>query len=89
LHRQFMGAEGYTKFRNDRGVPEIRIGVREFECIGASPPHDHPHVHIEMRGDETILCLYCATSVRFDEGLGPDNADPPDCSYPEGRCLSS
>jgi hypothetical protein len=33
---------GYPKFRNDRGVPEICIGVREFECIGVSPPQDHP-----------------------------------------------
>jgi uncharacterized Zn-finger protein len=39
---------GYPKFRNDRGVPEICIGVREFECIGESPPQDHPHVYINM-----------------------------------------
>jgi hypothetical protein len=31
---------GYPKFRNDRGVAEIRIGVREFDCIGVSPPQD-------------------------------------------------
>jgi uncharacterized Zn-finger protein len=31
-------------FMNDRGVPEVRIGVREFKCIGVSPPQDHPHV---------------------------------------------
>jgi uncharacterized Zn-finger protein len=76
-----MEAEGYAKFRNDRGVPEIRIGVREFECIGASPPHDHPHIYLEMGGNETLLCLYCATSFRFDAGLGPDEADPSDCLY--------
>jgi hypothetical protein len=29
-----MSGSGYLKFRNDRGVPEICIGVREFECIG-------------------------------------------------------
>jgi hypothetical protein len=33
-----------SKFRNDRGVPEIRVGVSEFKCIGISPPQDHPHV---------------------------------------------
>jgi hypothetical protein len=27
-----MSGSGYLKFRNDRGVPEIRIGVREFKC---------------------------------------------------------
>jgi uncharacterized Zn-finger protein len=76
-----MGADGYAKFRNDRGVPEIRIGVREFEFFGASLPHDHPHIYTEMRGDETIPCLYCATSFGFAAGLGSDKADPPDCLY--------
>jgi hypothetical protein len=33
-----MSGSGYLKFRNDRGVSEIRIGVREFKCIGESPP---------------------------------------------------
>jgi uncharacterized Zn-finger protein len=84
-----MGPDGYRTFRNDGGLPEIRIGVREFGCIGASPPHDHPHVFIEMGDGETILCLYCATSFRFDEGLGPDNADPPDCLYRDNQGLSS
>jgi uncharacterized Zn-finger protein len=44
-----MSSSGYPKFRNDRGVPEICIGVKEFECIGVSPPHDHPHIYINMR----------------------------------------
>ena len=29
-----MSGIGYPKFRNDRGVPEICIGVKEFKCIG-------------------------------------------------------
>jgi hypothetical protein len=29
-----MSGSFYLKFRNDHGVPEISIGVREFECIG-------------------------------------------------------
>jgi chaperonin GroEL len=36
-----MSGGGHLKFRNDRGVPEICIGVREFKCIGVSPPQDH------------------------------------------------
>jgi len=28
-----MSGIGYPKFRNDRGVPEICIGVKEFKCI--------------------------------------------------------
>ena len=45
-----MSDSGHPKFRNDRGVPEICIGVREFECIGVSPPQDHPHIYIDMGG---------------------------------------
>ncbi len=49
---------GYLKFRNDRGVPEICIGVREFKCIGVSPPQDHPHIYINMgRGGRDPLSL--------------------------------
>jgi uncharacterized Zn-finger protein len=45
---------------------EICIGVKEFMCIGESPPQDHPHVYINMGEANTILCLYCATRFRFD-----------------------
>jgi uncharacterized Zn-finger protein len=57
---------GYLKFRNDRGVREIRIGVKEFKCIGASPPQDHPHVYINMGAADTTLCPYCGTRFRLD-----------------------
>ena len=82
-------AEGHPRLHNDRGVPEIRIGVREFECIGASPPHDHPHIYIEMGSDETILCLYCATFFHFDATLGPDETYPYDCLYSSNHRRSS
>ena len=67
-----MSGRGYPKFRNDRAVAEIRIGVREFNCIGVSPPHDH------MGEQNAILCPYCATRFRFDPRLGPSEADPPE-----------
>lgn len=70
-----------SKFRNDRGVPEIRIGVREFKCIGVSPPQDHPHVYINMGEADTVLCLYCATRFRFDPRLTASDADPPDSYF--------
>jgi len=72
---------GYPKFKNDRGVPEICIGVKEFKCIGASPPHDHPHVYINMREADMIPCPYCATPFRFDPRLAPLEADPPDSVF--------
>ena len=56
-----MSGGGYPTFKNDRGVPEICIGVKEFMCIGESPPQDHPHVYINMGEADTILCpLYVA-----------------------------
>ncbi len=72
---------GYPKFRNDRGVPKICIGVREFECIGVSPPQDHPHIYIDMAEADTILCPYCGTRFRFDPRLTPLDADPPDSFF--------
>lgn len=74
-------ASRYPKFRNDRAVSEIRIGVREFKCIGVSPPQDHPHVYINMGGEDTILCPYCATRYRYDQRLAPSEADPPDSLF--------
>ena len=65
-----MSGSGYPKFRNDRAVAEIRIGVREFNCIGVSPPLDHPHVYINMGEQDAILCPYCATRFRFDPRPG-------------------
>ena len=32
-------------FHNDLGVPVIEIGAKEFMCVGAMPPFDHPHVY--------------------------------------------
>jgi uncharacterized Zn-finger protein len=70
-----------SKFKNDRGVPEIRIGVSEFKCIGILPPQDHPHVYINMGEADTILCPYCATRFRFDPRLTASDADPPDSFF--------
>ena len=76
-----MEGEGYAKFKNDQGVAEIKIGVREFKCAGASAPQDHPHIYLDMGKDDTILCPYCATLFRYDERLGPRESDPPDCVF--------
>ena len=59
----------------------IRIGVKEFNCIGVSPPHDHPHIYLDVGNDDRILCPYCATLFRIDPRLGPGEADPPDCLF--------
>jgi uncharacterized Zn-finger protein len=76
-----MMVSRYPKFRNDRAASEIRIGVREFNCIGVSPPHDHPHVYIDMGDKDTILCPYCGTRYRYDPRLLPSEADPEDSIF--------
>ncbi len=73
--------DNYAKFRNDHGAAEIRIGLKKFKCIGVSPPHDHPHIYLDMGDDDTILCPYCAVLFRYDPRLSPGETDPPDCSY--------
>ena len=80
-----MPGSGYLKFRNDPGVPEIFIGVKEFKCIGMSPPQDHPHIYIDMGEADAILCPYCGTRFRFDPRLTPLDADPPDSLFDENR----
>ena len=73
--------DNYGKFTNDNGATEIRIGLKQFKCIGVSPPHDHPHIYLEMGDDDTILCPYCGTLFRFDARLNSREADPPDALY--------
>jgi uncharacterized Zn-finger protein len=74
-------AGGHPKFRNDHAAREIRIGAREFHCVGVSPPDDHPHVYINMGDLDSILCPYCATPFRFDPHLAPSEAEPSECLY--------
>jgi uncharacterized Zn-finger protein len=79
-----IGSSGrLPKFQNDGAAAEIRIGAREFNCIGVSPPHDHPHVYINMGKEDSILCPYCATRYRYDPRLGPFEADPHDSLFVE------
>ncbi|MGB5949838.1 MAG: zinc-finger domain-containing protein [Parvibaculum sp.] len=73
-----MHGQGTPKFSNDAGVSEIRIGVREFECMGALPPNDHPHVFLDMGRDTEILCPYCSTLYKFDASLKADQSVPAD-----------
>ena len=56
-------------FANDQGVEKIGIGVKEFQCMGARPPHDHPHVYLDMGADGQILCPYCSTLFVYTAGL--------------------
>jgi uncharacterized Zn-finger protein len=65
-----MAGNGHAKFKNDRGLLEIRIGVKEFKCAGASAPQDHPHIYLYMDAADTITCSYCATLFHYAPRLG-------------------
>jgi uncharacterized Zn-finger protein len=69
-------------FKNDLGVPVIEIGAKEFKCVGASPPHDHPHVFLDMGEDSEIVCPYCSTLYRFDPKLDSHASRPPESALP-------
>jgi hypothetical protein len=51
------------------------------ELVSVSPPHDHPHVYINMGDQDAILCPYCATRYRYDPRLAPFEADPQDSLF--------
>ena len=67
-------------FHNDAGVSVIEIGAREFMCVGALPPFDHPHVFIDMGAAIEAICPYCSTHFVFDASLH-GGADPAECVY--------
>lgn len=69
------------KFRNDDGVEEIRIGAKEFKCMGATPPYDHPHVFLDMGDEVEIVCPYCSTLYKYDGSLGAGEANPASAAY--------
>ena len=66
-------------FHNDGGVGQIAIGVKEFMCVGASAPNDHPHVYLDMGDDSEKVCPYCSTLYRFDASLNAHQTNPADC----------
>lgn len=74
-------------FHNQPGVALIRVNAKEFMCIGALPPMDHPHVFIDMGSGNEAICPYCATHYAYDATLAGE-ADPPECVYHEAEPLT-
>jgi uncharacterized Zn-finger protein len=68
-------------FVNDIGVDRIRIGVKEFQCMGAAPPQDHPHVYLDMGHDKEIVCPYCSTLFEYDKSLRVTDSEPEGCVF--------
>lgn len=62
-------SHGTPHFHNQPGLPSIKVSVREFMCIGALPPFDHPHIFIDMGDESDIVCSYCSTRYVFERDL--------------------
>lgn len=71
-----MASAGTPHFHNDMGLASIEVGAREFMCVGANPPFDHPHVFLDMGKASEIICPYCSTLFKFNASLGPAEASP-------------
>src|SRR4051794_21293748 len=80
---KIMAEHVVPHFHNDPGVAVIEIGAREFMCVGARAPHDHPHVFLDMGDDKEIICPYCSTLYRHDPSLDPHAARPEACALTE------
>lgn len=67
-------------YHNQPGVAQVRVGAREFMCIGALPPFDHPHIFIDMGAGQDAICPYCSTHFAYDASLH-GHAVPAECEY--------
>jgi uncharacterized Zn-finger protein len=74
-----MAGHAIPHLHNDDGHAAIHVGAKEFMCVGAKPPFDHPHVFLDMGSDDEIICPYCSTLYRYRKDLHADQSDPPGC----------
>jgi uncharacterized Zn-finger protein len=74
-----MAGHSIPHLHNDDGHAVIHMGAKEFMCVGARPPFDHPHVFLNMGSDDEIICPYCSTLYRYRNDLHADQSDPPGC----------
>ena len=75
-----MAEHSTPHFHNTPGVAQIRVAAKEFMCVGALPPFDHPHVYIDMGAEPQAVCPYCSTLYVYDASLR-DGAEPAECVY--------
>lgn len=69
-------ASSTPHFHNTPGHSKVRIGVKEFMCVGAKPPFDHPHVFLDMGADHEKVCSYCSTLYVYADELGAEETEP-------------
>ena len=76
-----MAGHSVSYFQNDAGHRVIEISVREFMCVGATPPFDHPHVYLDMGADNEKICPYCSTLYTFNSALKAGETRPDGAAY--------
>jgi uncharacterized Zn-finger protein len=74
-----MAHSNIPHFHNTAGHKAIEIGVKEFMCIGANPPFDHPHVFLDMGSDIEVICPYCSTLYKFNPSVAAIESNPAGC----------
>ena len=76
-----MAHSAIPHFQNSAGHDAIEIGVKEFMCVGANPPHDHPHVYLDMGAETEKVCPYCSTLFKYNGKLAANESIPEGCVY--------
>jgi len=76
-----MAGHKVPYFQNDAGHATIEIGVREFMCVGANPPFDHPHEYLDMGAETEKVCPYCSTLYKFNPALDASQTAPAGCGW--------
>ena len=76
-----MAHSSVPHFHNTEGLAQIEIGSKEFQCIGALPPFDHPHVFLDMGKDGDIVCPYCSTHYIYNSRLAEGTSEPLSAIY--------
>jgi uncharacterized Zn-finger protein len=66
--RRLMPDRSIPHFHNDLGTSSIKVGVKEFMCMGASSPFDHPHIFVDMGSGSEAICSYCSTRFVYEVG---------------------
>jgi uncharacterized Zn-finger protein len=83
-----MAGHATPHFQNDAGHARIEIGVKEFMCVGANPPFDHPHVFLDMGDENEKVCPYCSTLYVYNGTLGSEDTLPEGCLLEAARSVA-
>lgn len=78
-----MSDTALPHFHNSLGLEEIRVGSRAFMCLGVLPPLDHPHIFLDLGGNDSISCPYCSTRFFYDASLKEGDVRPVESLFVE------